>query len=143
MGWIRPTATLKELMRLTEISLAVSFWFFTVILVIGLFGCAQIPIPDETIYGVRYPPGNGAVSVHTITGPIVDLSESDWLTMQATINAENEAVMCMSSASFADFKSEIEQLCSLGNYCTYPETQSVQQFFLKMNNLKKQLGKRK
>lgn len=124
-------------MRVTSLIFTVSFRGLLLILWIGLFcACAQIPIKDETIFGVRYPPGNGAVSVHTITGPIVDLSEDDWLAEQTAINTENEALMCMSSSSFADFKSEIEQLCSMGNYCSYPDVQSMRQFFLKLENLK-------
>ena len=124
-------------MRVSSLIFTVSFRGLLLILWIGLFcSCAQIPIKDETIFGVRYPPGNGAVSVHTITGPIVDLSEDDWLAEQTAINTENEALMCMSSNSFADFKSEIEQLCSMGNYCAYSDVQSMRQFFLKLEKVK-------
>ena len=131
-------------MRLTSLIFPVSFRWPFIMLWIGLFcSCVQIPIKDETIFGVRYPPGSGAVSVHTITGPIVDLSEDDWLVEQTAINTENEALMCMSSNSFADFKSEIEQLCSMGNYCSYPDTQAMRQFFSKMENLKRTLRKHK
>jgi len=99
-------------------------------------GCVQVPIQNETIWGIRYPPGNGAVQAQTLTAGTTDLTEIKWQTAQEAINAQQEVLVCMSSSSFADWKSAIEILCSQGNYCTYPVQTGVNQTFLRLNNLK-------
>lgn len=106
------------------------------VLLLLVSGCTQVQIRDETIYALKGP-GAGAVSIHTLTPGMVDLSAIEWEQTQVNIMNSRKAVMCMSSDSFADWKAAIEKLCSQGNYCTYETNKAVEKFFYKMEKLKK------
>jgi acyl-CoA synthetase (NDP forming) len=111
-------------------------WFIGTAALLLVSGCAQVQIQDETVYGLKGP-GYGAVLAHTLSSPVTDLTETQWEQTQVNIMNSGKAVLCMSSDSFADWKSAIEILCSQGNYCTYPVQQQVTRLFSKLEYIAK------
>ncbi len=70
-------------------------------------------------------PGNlGAVCDNFLTSNQVILDEAAWLALQASWNAQGQAVECTQSGTLGSLKSELEKLCS-ETPCDYPTQQAV------------------
>ena len=111
-------------------------------LLLNLTSCEQVPVRDETIYalkGIAKCPvpttGGGALLAHTLTAQELDLSEAQWEATVWGIMATKKAVVCMSTDALGDFKSDIEKLCSEGNYCSYQTQTQVQALSMKLRRL--------
>lgn len=87
--------------------------------------CA-VPIKDERFFVDAG--SSGAVTVNFLTPGSEIIPKEIW-------DSEREGMFCMSSDSFADFKQEIEELCSK-TPCSYPVVQALQNFFARVKAAK-------
>lgn len=70
-------------------------------------------------------PGHfGAVCDNFLTANQIILTEDQWIALQASWNAQGEAVECTRSNTLGDIKKEIERLCSLAP-CSYPVKKKI------------------
>lgn len=76
-----------------------------------LTSCSQVPIKDELVCADMG--SQGATCDYMLHAAPSDIPKSQW-------DDKRFGQFCISSDAFADFKSEIEKLCSLSGKCTYP-----------------------
>ena len=82
-------------------------------------------------------PGNlGAVCDNFLTSNPLNLSEQQWIDLQASWNSAGNAVECTSSQTIGDIKTELEKLCSLTK-CNYATQKAVTAALKKIENLGK------
>ena len=105
------------------------------LLILSLSACANVTLKDHTIYALKGP-GFGAVKDHTLTTGQSDLTQAEWDAQVTTIMMHKKAVFCMSSDTFADYKSAIEKLCSFHpEDCTYQTKQTTAAIVQKLNTM--------
>ncbi len=92
-----------------------------------LLNCTQVPIKDSVFTGSLGVDG-GAV-FHTLT------TDSEVITLQQFAKRWNDLsdpLVCTTSSTFADWKADIEKLCSFSNYCTTDMQTAVDTFYSKI-----------
>jgi len=76
----------------------------------------------------------GATCAHTLTAATRDIPKSQW-------DQERFGQICFGSESFADWKADIENLCSLSGRCTYQQQISATRFLNFINKVEKAKAK--
>lgn len=94
-----------------------------------LLSCARVTIKDEIIYGDEG--SQGAVYFNFLTATKGHLSKSEW-------DAKRLGMACISTDSLADWKAEIEKLCSYSDDCDYDTQEAIESFFAKLGKLKRE-----
>lgn len=94
-------------------------------------GCAQVEVKDENLYGSLGQ--SGAVEFHIFATTTQTMDYSAWLMLWNNLNSP---MVCMDSDSFADIKTELEDLCSQTNDCTEPVQANMKVFFKRVEDLK-------
>lgn len=85
-----------------------------------LSACAQVQINNAEVCGDL---GDlGAACFNTMNTTAREIDKPAW-------DKERYGELCMTVQTFADFKSEIEQLCSLSGKCTDSQKKMVSEFF--------------
>jgi len=100
--------------------------FLLLFLALVLNGCTNVTIKDETFCGDKG--ALGATCVHTLVSDTQSVPKLDW-------DAMRYGMICESSQTFADLKSDIEQLCQTSHACTYDVQQKMNAFFSKMDSI--------
>jgi len=91
--------------------------FYLIFFLFITTSCGDVNIKDEVWYADK---GLlGAVELHTLTNDMKDIPKLDWDNMRF-------GMLCTSTDTFAEIKSELETLCSYGDDCTYDTQQKVQ-----------------
>lgn len=91
-----------------------------------LSACAQVKIKDEELcadFG-----DDGASCVHTMNDQKRDIAKGDW-------DIERFGEICVQSQAIADWKAELEELCSISNRCTYDQKEAIRLFFVRLNEM--------
>lgn len=96
---------------------------------LGLGGCAQVQIKDSEWYGSL---GIlGAAGFHTLTNDTERLNIQQWAVKWDDLQ---HPLVCTSVDTLADWKGDIEKLCSFNsNECTYQVQQAVNAFYAKIS----------
>ena len=82
-------------------------------------------------------PGNlGSTCDNFLTSNPIDLTEEQWIALQASWNSAGNAVECVSSQTIGDIKTELEKLCSLTK-CNFEAQKAVTEALKKIENLGK------
>lgn len=75
-----------------------------------LSNCSSVPISDETVCADEG--SQGAFCAHLLTTATSNIPKAAW-------DDQRFGYFCISPKTFGDFKTEIEQLCSIAGDCTY------------------------
>ena len=80
-------------------------------------------------------PGDlGATCDNFLSPGQTNLTQSQWMALESTWNAQGQAVVCVQSQTIAQIKAEIEKSCSEVS-CSYVQVQQVLSGLKKMDNL--------
>lgn len=88
--------------------------------------CAQVTIKDEEIcadFGA-----DGASCLHTLTTDKRDVEKIQW-------DAERFGEICVKAEAISDWKSELEELCSISGRCTTEQKEALKSFFIRFKSL--------
>lgn len=103
-----------------------------ILILLACAGCTKVVIKDSVWYGSLGP--LGASGFHTLTTGQESLSLSQWAQKWDDLN---HPLVCTSVDTLADWKADLEKLCSSGKRCTYEEQQALTNFYQKVDSLKK------
>lgn len=95
-----------------------------------LNACAQVEIKDTELCGDFGP--EGASCFHLMTPAKRRIDKPVW-------DVERVGQLCITAQGFADFKQEIEQLCSLSDKCTYENKKLIADFFHRVDTFNKEV----
>jgi hypothetical protein len=88
-----------------------------------LEGCKRITITDSIWYGSLG--SQGAVQIHTLANvPSQVISLSQFAVLW---DNSSDPLICTNSSTFANWKANLEKLCSFDNTCSYDNTQVISQ----------------
>jgi hypothetical protein len=88
-----------------------------------LSGCARVTIKDSEWCGDLG--SQGAACFHTLTSAEEDLPKAIW-------DIRRFGMVCTVAGTFADWKQDIEDLCSYSHDCDYQQQQEIEAFFKKV-----------
>lgn len=97
-------------------------------MVLLILSCTTVEIKDHEICGDLGL--SGASCFHTLNMDQRDLDYAQW-------SNERVGQLCMTADSWADFKSDIEKLCSSGRNCTYEEQAALKSLDAKLETFKR------
>lgn len=97
-----------------------------------LSACAQVEIKDEELYGDFG--DDGATMVHTQKPDTRDIPKDEWDEMRF-------GMICVKSKAIADWKEELEQLCSLTTRCTYEQKKMLAEIWAKIERFNKRASR--
>lgn len=95
-------------------------------------GCANVPIVDHAFYGDLV--SDGATEFHFLTSETHDYDKPTWDSMRG-------GMICEQPDVFADWKADLEKLCSISNRCTYQQKQALQDFYSRVQSVQKRVTK--
>jgi len=97
-----------------------------------LTSCGTIPVYNARIYGDLGE--NGSHYAETLTDKTGDLKKDDWDKLRV-------GMLCMSSQSFNDLTTAIDQFCTAYNVCDYQSREDLQQVVRRIKRIiKRQRG---
>lgn len=80
-----------------------------------IFGCASVQISDNTVFADK---GNlGSLEIHTMVDGVKAIDKASW-------DAMRFGMLCVSPETFAEWKKDIEVLCSYSGRCSYDHMNS-------------------
>lgn len=97
------------------------------VVLLAMCGCAQVPVNDSIFIGSLGV--NGGALFHTLN------TDSRVLTLPEFAQRWNDLsdpLVCTNSSTFAEWKSDIEKLCSFENVCTTNMQEAVDTFYAKI-----------
>lgn len=91
-----------------------------------LNNCAQVEIKDAEMcadFGA-----DGASCVHSMTTETRDIDKINW-------DIERFGEICVKAEAIADWKAELEELCSISGRCTQAQKAALNNFFARIDSL--------
>lgn len=95
--------------------------------------CSQIKIKDSTWYGSLGT--HGAVEFHTLTTEKKEYTLNEWAGIWSNVK---RPIVCTHSDVLAEWKGNIEKLCSNYNACTYEQKQAIDKIYKNLDELSRE-----